>query len=515
MVAWNIHRSFARRKTQHSLVDVIPMDFEDQIKKFGEYGIVERVTYPIVRVSGLPNVYNKEMVIFENNSRGEVFSLYEHHADILMVTREIPELGSRVARTGEYTSMSLCKEMLGHVVDPFGAFLEDYPTQRTDPQVRELDHVPVLIPERQIITEPFFTGYSMVDSIIPLGKGQRELIIGDEKTGKTSFVLGVTRSCVELGYIVVYAIIGGKRQEVTQVVDFLRQEKAFDRSVIVFSPCDIAPGSVFYTPYAAMTAAEYFSTYADVLVVMDDLTTHAKYYRELALLAGRYPGRDSYPGDVFYAHSRLLERAGVIKGQDDKTRSITCLGIGHTSDNDVTDYIISNLISITDGHLLFDRKELLKGRSPSINVGMSVSRVGKQTRDPLAQDIGRNAMNFLITKYEKTYALSHFGEEMSEESKQILAKGKLLYDFFNQSSSIGVPHEVQLLFVVMIMSGVFDDIHQDIQTLRDTYVSSYVSNKQTMAITASLQKHTNFSDMAEDIRSRKEIFLELCKVKRT
>ncbi len=487
------------------------MDFDTQIKQFGEYGIVEKITYPIIRVSGLPKVCNKELVLFEEGSMGEIFALHEDYADVLMLSRELVGLGSRVARTGKYVSMNLCKEMLGSVIDPFGNFLQDYPSQTTNNEVREIDNVHSNLIERKLIQEPFLTGYSVVDSIVPLGKGQRELIIGDEKTGKTSFLLGVVRSYVKAGSLAVYAVIGGKRQEVALIYEFLKKEGLLHSTVVIFSACDIAPGSIYYTPYGAMTAAEYLSQFQDVVVIMDDLTTHAKYYREIALLAGKYPGRDSYPGDIFYAHSRLLERSGVIQGEDGKTRYITCLPVGHTADNDVTDYIISNLISITDGHLLFDRKEALKGRSPPIHIGLSVSRVGKQTLSFLLQDISRTALNFLVSKYDKAYTLSHFGEEMSTESQTALIKGGLLYDFFTQSTTTSVPQEIQALFIAMILCDFFNETHQNIRLMRDKCIERFTTEKSTKDTIFGLMRHKDFETLAKDLRDRKEIFLDLCK----
>lgn len=491
------------------------MDFDTQIKQFGEYGIVEKITYPIVRVSGLPKVCNKELVMFEGGSIGEIFALHEDSADVLMLSRDVIELGSRVARTGKYASMNLCKEILGSVIDPFGNFLYDYPSQTTYNETREIDHVRSNLIERKLIQEPFLTGYSVVDSVIPLGKGQRELIIGDEKTGKTSFLIGVVRSYVKAGSLAVYAIIGGKRQEVALIYEFLKKENLLHNTVVVFSPCDIAPGSIYYTPYAAMTAAEYLSQFQDVVVIMDDLTTHAKYYREIALLAGKYPGRDSYPGDIFYAHSRLLERSGVIQGIDGKTRYITCLPVGHTTDNDVTDYIVSNLISITDGHLLFDRKEALKGRSPPIHIGLSVSRVGTQTRSSILQKISRMALNFLISKYDKAYTLSHFGEEMSTESQSALIKGGLLYDFFTQSPTISVPQEVQALFISMILCDFFNESHQNIRLMRDACIERFTNEKSTKETIVALMRHKDFEALSSDLQSRKEIFLDICKPKKS
>ncbi len=491
------------------------MDFDTQIKQFGEYGVVERVVYPIIRVSGLPNVCNKELVLFEGGSTGEIYALHEDSADVLMLTRNPVELGTRVARTGTYISMNLCKEILGRIIDPFGNFLQDPPSKTTSSEVREIDYVRSNLVERRLIQESFMTGYSVVDTVIPLGKGQRELIIGDEKTGKTSFLLGVVRSYVKAGSLAVYAVVGGKRQEVALIYEFLKKEGLLHNTVVVFSACDIAPGSIYYTPYGAMTAAEYLSQFQDVVVIIDDLTTHAKYYREIALLAGKYPGRDSYPGDIFYAHSRLLERSGVIQGEDGKTRSITCFPVGHTTDNDVTDYIISNLISITDGHFLFDRKEGLKGRNPPIHIGLSVSRVGKQTRTVLLQDISRITLNFLISKYDKAYTLSHFGEEMSLESQVALVKGSLLYDFFNQNSATSVPQEVQVLFVSMILCDFFNESQQNIRQMRDDCIERYNSEKSTKDTILGIMEHKDFESLSKDLRDRKEVFLDICKAKKS
>ena len=238
---------------------------------------------------------------------------------------------------------------------------------------------------------PMFTGMTLVDLMIPLGRGQRELVLGDRKTGKTQFLLQAALAQASVGTVCVYACIGKKKAEILRVKEFFAKEGILDKTVIVASSSQDSTGEIFTCPYTAMAVAEFFRDRGqDTLVLLDDMTTHAKFYREMSLLLRKFPGRDSYPGDIFHIHSKLLERSGnfvIKKDGNEMDVAITCLPAAETIQGDLTGYIQTNLMSMTDGHIYFDNELFFKGRRPAINPFISVTRVGYQTQTSLRKEM--------------------------------------------------------------------------------------------------------------------------------
>ncbi len=444
-------------------------NFKFYLNKYKEFGIVEAVFHPIAVVSGLPNVQPKEVVIFDNNIRGQVLRLSRSTAEILLYSHHPVRVGQQLTRTGEPLKIPVGSYILGQVVDPLGKLLlpieqaatsfttelepgywDKYVIDKAEdqrlidaPQIKKLlDRVEI---RRQLVT-----GVTLVDLLLPMGKGQRELVVGDRKTGKTSFVLSAMKAQIEMGGVVVYSAIGKKSIEIEMLREFSVRHKMLQSMVIVATTAHDSASLIYSAPFSAMTIAEYLRDNGnDVLVVLDDLSTHAKFYREISLLAHQFPGRDSYPGDIFFTHARLLERAGNYKHQEKGEAAITCLPMAETQENDLSDYIVSNLIGITDGHILFDKNEYIKGRRPAVNVSLSVTRVGKQTQTPLNQEINRKVLAFL-GQYERSQVYSHFGSELNQTVHQVLDKGNLLYTLFSQSPEEIVPRSIQIISVALI-----------------------------------------------------------------
>ncbi len=292
--------------------------------------------------------------------------------------------------------------------------------------------------------------------MVPLGKGQRELIIGDRKTGKSYFLMQAILSQAAAGVVCIYAAVGKKRAEIMRTVDFFLERKVMDRVVVVAASSQDGPGEIFLCPYTAMAIAEYFRDLGrDVLVVLDDMSTHAKFYRQLSLISRKFPGRDSYPGDVFHIHSKLLERSGNFVTDSGKVSSITCLPAVETVQGDITGYIPTNLMSMTDGHIYVDNELFFKGRRPAINPFVSVTRVGYQTQSKLRRDASR-VLYELLNNYEKTQSFLRFGAELGENSRQILALGEKVLLFFDQPYYLVVPENMQIILLAGLMSGVWD-----------------------------------------------------------
>jgi len=497
--------------------------------QFKEYGVVEAVYHPVVYVSGLPNVQPRELVIFENNVQGQVLRLHIDRVEVLLFSHHPVRVGLHVTRTGEQFTIALGDYLLGAVVDPLAIPLiarqEQTTTLTTAVEVSEIERLiaeqsterrpidssPPSILIRKNIRRQLITGVTLVDNLLPLGMGQRELVVGDRKTGKTTFALSAIRGHVKNGGKAIYAAVGKKLNELEQVREYLATEKILDQVVVVGSTAQDASSLVFMTPYTAVTIAEYLMDQGnDILVVLDDLSTHAKYYREISLQAKQFPGRDSYPGDVFFTHARLLERAGNFTHQAGE-RSLTILPIAETVENDLTDYIVSNLIGITDGHLQFDTNEFIRGRRPAVNVSLSVTRVGKQTQNKLQQDVNRALLAFM-NSYQKSVAFSHFGTELSAEIRQIIQTGNAIYDLFNQSAKDSIVRQVQIVLLGLIWidrgSRLADMI--SIQRARNNLNTSYTQEQTTQELVAQILQAETWEQLTTNVDKVSPQLYKLC-----
>ena len=334
--------------------------------RFEHVGIVEHVGDGVAEVSGLPWTRMNEILQFDSGGRAMALRVEEERVGcILLGGTGGVEAGTRVRGTGEIIRVPVGDALLGRVVDSLGAPLDDGPAidaKRFDP----IDRPAPDIVDRALVTRPLMTGLTVVDAMVPLGRGQRELIIGDRKTGKTAIAVDTMINQRESDVLCVYAAIGQKASTVNQVVESVRKYGAIDRTIFVVGEASASPGTQWVTPYAACTMAEYFRDRGqDVLLILDDLTKHAMVYRTLSLLLRRPPGREAYPGDVFYIHSRLLERAANLAGEPGG--SLTALPIAETQAGNLTAYIPTNLISITDGQIYLDSKLFYEGQKPAVN----------------------------------------------------------------------------------------------------------------------------------------------------
>lgn len=432
-------------------------DYNYYLKKIGEYAEVTEITYPIVKAVGLPGAKIKEIVIFESGEIGQIHDLNADCIRIILFSPNAVKVGTKVSRTDSQLKVPARDDYFGHVLDPFcNPLLVPLAKKKVDTFL-QIDIAPLSIHERVKISKPLVTGTALVDIVLPLGLGQRELILGDRKTGKSTFVLSAIKTHIDNGAIAIYAAIGNKKSDIKALEEFMNGEENRKKNmIIVASSAFDSPGLIYLTPFTAMALAEYYrSKGKDVLVIMDDLLTHAKFYREFSLLAESFPGRDSYPGDIFHIHAKLLERAGNFPHPEKDSVSITCLPIAETQDADLTGYIVSNLMSITDGHLFFDGNVYARGARPAINIPLSVTRVGKQTQDKLTKDVNRE-LTSLLSIYERVENLSHFGTEVSDSVKNTLALGEKIQYFFNQPEGTTFSKEVYLVLFALIWLGIFN-----------------------------------------------------------
>lgn len=471
-------------------------EFKNYLTSTKEYGIVTEIHHSLVVGTGLPGARPKEKVVFETGGIGEIFALEKDRFSALVFADEPLTIGTRVARTNAFLSVPVGDGLLGAIIDPLGTALAREGKIRRLGADRAVDCPVKGLTARAKITRPFLTGVGVVDLLIPLGKGQRELVIGDRKTGKTSFLLSVVKNQAREGTVIVYALIGKKQSEIKKVEEFLQAEK-IETAVVVAGPAASSPGLICLTPFTAMTIGEYFCDQGrDVLVILDDLSTHARFYREFSLLGRSFPGRDSYPGDIFYVQAKLLERAGNFKFKTTEA-ALTCLPVAETIDSDLTGYIPTNLMGMTDGHIFFDSNVYAKGRRPAINIALSVTRVGRQTQSGLEREINRKLTAFLAN-LERVADYSHFGAELTEEVKETLVKGEWLYAFFDQHYQVAVPQPVVLLLFTLIWLGALKEWKLTVPVIRDKLIAASGQAKTRKLFTEIVSVQT-FAELSQNV----------------
>ena len=414
-------------------------DFDTRDK---EVGTVIWVGDGIVTIYGIDNAMYGEIVVFENGIKGMVQDIRRTEIGCILFGKDtgIKE-GTKVTRTGKRAGVPVGEEFLGRIINALGAPIDGKGA------IKEADYMPVeqeapSIADRQSVNEPLQTGILSIDSMFPIGKGQRELIIGDRQTGKTSIALDTIINQRGKDVVCIYVAIGQKASTVAKIVSTLEKNDAMDYTIIVASTASDPAPLQYIAPYAGTSMAEYFMHKGkDVLIVYDDLSKHAVAYRTLSLLLGRSPGREAYPGDVFYLHSRLLERSSKLKDSLGGG-SITALPIIETQAGDVSAYIPTNVISITDGQIYLETEMFNSGFRPAVNAGLSVSRVGGAAQIKAMKKIS-GSIRIELAQYRELAAFSQFSSDLDPETKAQLAQGERIREVLKQDNynPMSVEHE--------------------------------------------------------------------------
>jgi len=422
-----------------------------------EMGTVVSIGEGIARVQGLPTVQAEELLQFEGGLRGMALNLDPDGVGVVLLdeSRDL-DAGSDVHRTGRILDVPTGEALLGRVVDALGRPLdrrgpiptsERHPVERTAPAI--MDRAPV--------DTPLQTGLKVVDALIPIGRGQRELILGDRQTGKTAIAVDTILNQADTEVVCVYCAIGQRNAAVASVIADLRDAGAMDYTTVVVAAGDEPAGLQFVAPYAATTMAETFmATGRDVLIVYDDLTRHARAYRELSLLLRRPPGREAYPGDIFYIHSRLLERSTRLD-DDHGGGSLTALPVVETEAQNLSAYIPTNLISITDGQIYLSPSLFQKGVLPAVDVGRSVSRVGGKAQRPAYRQIAGD-LRLSYAQFRELEEFSRFGTRLDEDTQRTLEHGRRVREVFKQDQFAPIPVDEQVAVLLATTEGVFDDV---------------------------------------------------------
>jgi F-type H+/Na+-transporting ATPase subunit alpha len=420
---------------------------ETESADLSEVGTVLSVGDGIARVHGLDNCMALEMLELPHDVVGLALNLEHDNVGAVLFGdwEEIVE-GDTVKRTGRLLEIPVGDGLLGRLVDPLGRPLDDKGDVRTD-QTRPAEFKAPGVVKRQPVEEPMQTGLKAIDSMIPIGRGQRELIIGDRQTGKTAIALDTIINNRDKDLICIYVAIGQRMSTVIQFMEVLEQHGAMDNTIIVAAPADEAAPIKFMAPYAGCAMGEHFLYNGQhALCVYDDLSKHAAAYREMSLLLRRPPGREAYPGDVFYLHSRLLERAVKLSDELDGG-SLTALPVIETQAGDVSAYIPTNVISITDGQIFLESDLFHSGVRPAINVGISVSRVGGNAQTKAMKRVA-GKLRLDLSQYRELEAFAQFGSELDPETQRALARGERLVAALNQRerSPLSVADQVVSIF---------------------------------------------------------------------
>jgi F-type H+-transporting ATPase subunit alpha len=454
--------------TLHQTLDTLTQAVNRPPKlRVREIGTIASISESIATVRGLPNAKADELVMLKGQVPGIVFNLDTDELGIILLgSSEHLEVGQRVERTGRVVDVPVSDDLLGRVVNPTGRPLDDQGA------IKEAERRPIEGPappfiRRAPVKVPLQTGLKVVDALIPVGRGQRELIVGDRQTGKTAIAVDTILNQQGQDVICIYCAIGQRASAIANVIATLRDRGAMAYSMVVMTTGEDPPGLQYTTPYAATTIGEYFMDQGrDVLVVYDDLTRHAWAYRELSLLLRRPPGREAYPGDIFYIHSRLLERSTHLK-QDYGGGSLTALPIVETQAQNLAAYIPTNLISITDGQIYLSPELFQQGVLPAVDVGKSVSRVGGKTQLPAYRDVAGD-LRLSYSQYKEVEVFARFGTQLDESTLHTLERGRRVQEVLKQRQAAPIPASEQVAVLLTITEGLLDEVPVDqIQQVTD------------------------------------------------
>lgn len=424
-----------------------------------EIGIVMSVSAGIVSVSGLPNVGFEELLRFPGNLFGIAYNIDEDSIGVILLGEDaLLNAGDEVERTGRVMDIPVDDAVIGRVMNPLGEMMDGKGVM-TFTKRMPIERPAPAIMDRSAVVIPLQTGLKVVDALIPIGRGQRELILGDRQTGKTAIAIDAILNQHDKNVICVYCAIGQRASSIAKVVANLESKGAMDYTVVIATEGNNAPGLKYIAPYAATTIAEYFMEQGrDVLIVYDDLTHHARAYRELSLLLRRPPGREAFPGDIFYIHSRLLERSTHLS-EEKGGGSLTALPIIETEAQNISAYIPTNLISITDGQIYLSPKLFELGILPAVDIGKSVSRVGGKAQLPAYRSVANLKLEY--SQFEELETFSRFGTRLDENTRRIIEHGKRIRACLVQQELKPMSVPDQMIVLLSLTDGLFDTIPID------------------------------------------------------
>jgi F-type H+-transporting ATPase subunit alpha len=494
----------------YEIIEKLKREIEGYKEKpeWAEVGRVIEVGDGIVRILGLRNAVSQEILIIES-PKGDraalALNLEEESVGALVLGDFLSiEVGNSVRRTGDVLSIQVGDELVGRVIDPLGEPVDglgDIFKKGTKPQRNNLEARAPSVLERESVNVPVHTGIKAIDAMIPIGRGQRELIIGDRATGKTAIALdAILNQKNDKGrrpMVCIYVAIGQKESKIVKIAETLKKYDALKYTVIVAASAASPAAQWYLAPYAGAAIGEYFRDKGqDALIVYDDLSKHAWAYRQISLLLKRPPGREAYPGDVFYLHSRLLERAAKMS-KEKGGGSLTALPIVETQLGDVTAYIPTNIISITDGQIFLETDLFNQGQRPALNVGISVSRVGSAAQTKAMKKVA-GKLKLAHAQFRELQAFVQFATDVDEKTKKNIAQGQKINEILKQDDQAPVPFEKQVCIFYAVLNGHFDSVEVvDIKKTENDF-SEYLEKLHETDILKPIRETGEFPEAVEN-----------------
>ncbi len=464
--------------------------------QYKEFGTVKAVRGCIVTIKGLEHCINGQLVRFGYGTLGTIIGFSDTETQVLILKEQEPiKTGDAAIMTLEPFDVPVSEKYIGRMINVLGEPLDGLGVIEPQSYMPIFSEAPSIL-EREVIKETLETGIKVIDTIIPIGKGQRELILGDKMTGKTTICTDIILNQRGKNVICIYCSVGKSKAALIRVIDIFKKFDVFDYSLIVSAMAGQPPGQMYLAPYVACTIGEYLMNNGrDVLVIFDDFTKHAWAYREISLILGRPPGRESYPGDIFYLHSRMIERAAKLN----KARgggSMTFLPIVELLEGDITAYVPSNLVSMTDGQLYFSSQLYNDGFKPAVGIGLSVSRIGSKVQWPGIKKVSKT-LRLEYVRFEELQRLARLkAAGQSEETEKELGKGKILYELLKQDRDMPCPMEVEIFLFLAHNKYLLEDLEiSEVINFKDE-IGSFVKERNP-DILAKLREKKDFDEDME------------------
>lgn len=476
-----------------------------------EVGFVKSIKNFLLYIDGLPTIKINDLVANEDGTRGWVSALLPDMAEVLLLDEGEVQPGQMFRYLNQRLTVPVGSFLLGRAVNPLGIPIDGKGllAKTANTSSLELDLPALGVSSREFINRQFDTGITLLDTLVPIGKGQRELVLGDARSGKTDFLINVIVNQKQTGIVCIYASIGKPIAEVRTLIDILHLNNALSNTVVVAtSSSDPAP-LIFLTPQTAFTIAESFQRQGkDVLVILDDLGNHAKVYREIALLGNRPPGRESYPGDIFYQHAHLLERAGNFK-KEAGGGSITALPVIELNLNDFTTLIPTNVMSMTDGHLLFKSALYNQGLRPAVDVSLSVSRVGQQTQSRV-QNLLATKIKQILAQATQLDTVSRFSFELPMATQLVLRQREMLEELIKQPSLTHTLKELQIILLALPFTSLLQLRDREfIKKYKETIIEAFTTNPTLLAITKKAAQYQTETELIKDLEAAGPILQQI------
>lgn len=466
----------------------------------------------LVYLNGFPSIRVNDMVESETSLRGWVNSTLQNQIEVLMLDEGVVKPKQQFKKLPSRLAISVGDFLLGRAINPLGIPIDGKGllSKSKNAQILELEQLAPGIESRQFINNQFLTGITLIDTLIPLGKGQRELLLGDAHSGKTGFLIDVINNQKNTGVICIIALVGKPIVAVRNFIDTLKANKALDYSVVIATSSSEPAPLIFLTPKTAFTVAEYFQKKGkDVLLILDDLGSHAKIYREIALLGNKSPGRESYPGDIFYQQAHLMERAGNFLPKFGGG-SITALPVIELNLNDFTTLIPTNIMSMTDGHLLFKASMHSQGQTPAIDISLSVSRVGRQTQDRVSNLLSTRVRQ-VLSQAADLETISRFSSELPPETQLILKRRDLIMEILKQDPLTANAKQIQVILLALPFTTFLQDKTASfVEKYKKTITDAFLQNPALISITKGLDKMKTEDELIKALEGVGPILNKLC-----